>query len=89
MKKIKKVKYGTRFVKLFKKLPKTIKLLAIKKEKIFKEDVFDPILKTHKLDGELKGYYSFSVNYSYRIVFTFENGNVIVFTDIGDHSVYS
>lgn len=36
---------------------------------IFKEDVFDKRLKTHRLKGNLKEYYAFSVTYSDRIVF--------------------
>jgi len=36
---------------------------------IFKEDVFDKRLKTHRLKGNLKEYYAFSISYSDRIVF--------------------
>jgi mRNA-degrading endonuclease YafQ of YafQ-DinJ toxin-antitoxin module len=57
------------FVKQFRKLSKRIQLLAHEKESIFKEDLFDPRLKTHKLKGVMETRWSFSVNHQYRIVF--------------------
>ena len=39
----------------------------------FKEDVFDKRLKTHRLKGNLKEYYAFSISYSDRIVFKIIN----------------
>ena len=45
-------------------------------------------LKVHKLTGRLAGRYSFSVNYRYRIVFSYITKDVAVFLAIGDHDVY-
>jgi len=36
------------------------------------QDAFDPLLKTHKLRGQLEGLWSCWVEYDCRIVFTFE-----------------
>ncbi|MDP2396642.1 MAG: type II toxin-antitoxin system mRNA interferase toxin, RelE/StbE family [bacterium] len=36
---------------------------------IFKNDAFDESLKTHKLSGNLKDYYSFRITYKDRIKF--------------------
>jgi len=82
-----KVRYTPRFVKHFRKIPSNIQKLVIKKEKIFKKDCFSPALKTHKLSGNLSGFYSFSISYSYRVVFSLETDG-IVFIDIGTHSIY-
>lgn len=80
--------YSDRFAKDYKKLPKHIKSLAEEKEKIFRRDQSDPRLKTHKLRGKLRKYYSFSVNYQYRIVFHFKSDIDIIFDTIGTHEVY-
>ena len=51
----------------------------------FKDDPFTPGLKTHKLSGKLKDYWSFSVEYDLRIVFYFADKVKIIFVDIGTH----
>ena len=84
----KQVLYTRQFVKKFKKLPPKIKKLAINKEKVFKQDITHPSLKTHKLSGQLSSFFAFSINYSHRILFTIENDQTIVFINIGTHSIY-
>ncbi len=88
MMKINKIFYSSHFEKQFKKLPKYIKLKAVEKEKIFRNDCFDVQLSTHKLNGVLDGFWSFSINYSYRIIFEFIDSENILFTDVGTHSIY-
>lgn len=80
--------YSDRFAKDYKKLPKNIKLLAEKREEIFRQNLSDPRLKTHKLKGKLRKYHSFSVNYQYRIVFHFKSDTDIIFDTTGTHEVY-
>jgi len=48
-----------------------------------------PSLRLHKLQGNLKEYYSISINMQYRVVINFiiEDGKII-FIDIGEHEVY-
>jgi addiction module RelE/StbE family toxin len=53
-------------------------------------DPFSPSLKTHKLQGELKGLWACSVEYDCRIVFQFEKFDgeteeAIVLIDVGSH----
>ena len=78
------------FEKSFEKLPQNIQLLAVKKIVLFKANQFNPCLKTHKLKGELQNFYSFSVNYQYRILFEFldKNKNEALFYDVGTHEIY-
>jgi len=83
-----KITYSSHFAKAFKNLPEEVKEQAILREKIFREDCFDARLKTHKLKGDLKEYWSFSINYSYRILFEFQDDGVVGFVDVGPHSIY-
>ena len=91
-----RIYYLPKFAKQYKKLPLAIKIQAEKKEKIFRKNPFDKSLKTHKLKGELEGFWSFSVNYSYRIIFDFlprrkagKDEKTVRFYFVGDHSVYN
>lgn len=83
-----KIIYSPRFAKLYKKLPKRIKLLAEGREEVFRQNPFASILKTHKLKGELKDFYSFSISYNWRIVFHFEDKDTVVFDNVGTHMIY-
>lgn len=75
------------FEKSFLRLPRSIQLQAKKKYLLFREDIYHPSLKTHKLKGDLVGLYAFSVNYAYRIVFAIK-AERIVLLDIGTHTIY-
>lgn len=74
---------------MYKKLPERIKMLAEEKEPIFRSNPFDNRLLTHKLGGRLKKYWAFSIDYHYRIIFSFEAGNEIRFHAIGTHKIYN
>ncbi len=84
----KQILYSRQFVKKIKKLPSRIQQLAIKKEKMFKQDISHPGLKTHKLSGKLSSCFSFSVSHPHRILFIIENNQTVVFINIGTHSIY-
>ena len=83
----KTVYYAPSFIRHFKNLPNDLQKEVSAKEKLFRKNPFNPQLKTHKLTGRLGKYYSFSVTYHYRILFAIEK-RVIVFIDIGTHSIY-
>lgn len=76
------------FEKNYKNLPKKIKLLLQKKEDLFRKNPYNPSLKTHHLGGLLKDLSSFSVNYSYRVLFRFIDKERVIFYDVGTHSIY-
>jgi len=59
-----------KFAKEYIKLTTKIKLQAEKKELIFRKNPRHSRLKTHKLIGKLKEYWSFSIDYQYRIYFS-------------------
>ena len=56
-----------------------------KLKKLIKNNPFDPNLKTHKLSGTLSGYWAFSIDYYYRIIFRFSGDQIVIFITIGSH----
>lgn len=83
-----KIYYSSKFAKEYKRLPKKVKLLAEKKEVIFRKNPFEARLKTHKLSGKLKDYYSFSIDYQTRIIFEVIDKNTVWFHSVGTHEIY-
>jgi addiction module RelE/StbE family toxin len=90
--KIKKVVFDASFERKFTAYKKRLSKKELKKLKeriiIFKNNPFDPRLKTHKLKGRLKDYWVFAISYSDRIIFRFLEKERVFFIDIGDHSIY-
>jgi len=82
------IEYSPKFIRQFKKLPKEIKESALKCEKLFRENLFNPKLKTHKLHGTMKEYWAFSISFNYRIGFTFIDTDFVHFHAIGSHDIY-
>ena len=83
-----KVHSTSEFEKSFRHLPVEIQGLAVKKDLLFRQDAFALRLRTHKLRGELEGYWAYSVNGHYRVLFRFLNENEVVYYDIGTHDIY-
>lgn len=83
------IDYSPEFKRLFKKLPRELKLKAFEKEKIFRKNCFDSSLKTHKLSGRLTGQLAFWIDYRNRIIFSQIGPNLIRFHSIGNHDIYN
>lgn len=83
-----KIYYSSKFYKEYRKLPKEIKILAEKQEKIFRKDPFNSKLKTHHLTGKLKDFLAFSIDYKYRIIFEFAGKDIVWFHSVGTHDIY-
>jgi mRNA-degrading endonuclease YafQ of YafQ-DinJ toxin-antitoxin module len=76
------------FLKAYKKKIKYNSFLKdkfIERFEIFRNNPFDARLKTHKLTGDLKDLYSFSIDYDNRVIFSFFTDNKVIFEDIGNH----
>ena len=80
--------YKPSFIRQFDDLPKLLQDEVLETIDIFSHDPQSPSLRVHKLKGRLRGFWSFSVNYRYRIVFFYERKNKAVLVMVGDHSVY-
>ena len=76
------------FTRAFKKLPGRIQRLAVRKDEQFQHNPFSSQLETHKLKGELVGFWSYSVNDAYRVLFRFIADTVVLYYDIGTHDIY-
>jgi mRNA-degrading endonuclease YafQ of YafQ-DinJ toxin-antitoxin module len=86
--KITSIKISSQYKKSFRKFPFRIGEKAIFKIKVFKENSFDPRLKTHSLSGKEKECWAFWVDYHYRIKFIFLSDEEVLFLDIGTHEIY-
>ena len=76
------------FRKAFKRKVRGNKVLEVRfRERIaiFQTNPFDPRLKTHRLSGQLKDLWNFSVDYDMRVVFSFIDPSRALFVDIGSH----
>lgn len=76
------------FDRQYKKLPKNVKDAAKEKEWIFRENPFDIRLRTHKLHGEEKDMWAFSITHTHRIKFIFITDESVLFLEIGTHGIY-
>lgn len=85
---INKIYPTAHFIKAYKSLHEEIKVRSKHREKIFKANPFDSRLKTHRLKGKLKDYWSYSVDYQYRILFRFIDNETVLYHDIGTHDIY-
>lgn len=75
--------FSKKFNKLTRKRPQILHHFS-EKLKIFRENPRHPSLKTHKLSGNLKDCYAFSVEKDCRAIFSWE-GDEVEFVLIGKH----
>ncbi len=80
--------YSSHFLRSLKKLPKNVKEEVSEREAMFRKNCFDPRLKTHKLSGHLKEFWSFSLTTSFRVMFAIKDDGIVSFMDVGDHDIY-
>ena len=85
---IKEIHYSRKFIKELKKLPKEIVDIAVKKERVFRENPLHPSLRLHELHGKFKGLWSISITSNYRIIFERMKDGNILFISIGKHDIY-
>jgi len=83
-----KIIFPHKFITQFEELDEKIKDLAERKIDIFKENPKHHSLKTHKLNGRLVEFFSFSIDVKFRIVFEYGNKNTVHFLKIGNHDIY-
>ncbi len=87
--KVNKIYYSSYFARTFQCLPKSIRKKALKEEKKFRENCFHEQLQTRHLQQVTPGYWIFSIDQSYRILFEFwRDSGTVGFIDVADHSIY-
>ena len=82
------ISLSPQFRKQFRKLEKLLQEEILEKIELFKDNKSNKQLKVHKLKGRLKGRYSFSVNYQFRIVFMYISKQEVILLAVGYHEVY-
>ena len=82
-----KIVYSARFLRSFKKMNAELVDKVVQKVVLFQQDIYHPMLRTHKLNGKMKEQWSFSVNHDLRIIFELDN-EAAIFLDIGNHDIY-
>ena len=83
-----KINISPRFKRAYKKLPLHIQNDFDKKIKLFIKNPNDPILKTHKLKGNLQTCLAFRLCDGYRILFEFSKSDAVDLLSIGPHDHY-
>ena len=76
------------YSRLYRKQTAEIRKKIAEREPIFKADVYDPRLNTHKLHGRLRHLWSYSIDLRHRIVFKFIGPASVLYIEVGDHAVY-
>lgn len=81
------IEYSRRFVKELRRAPRKIQIAFRDRLIIFIEDPAHPLLRVHKLTGELGDFFSFNITGDWRAVYEkLENGEIILFIMLGTHS---
>lgn len=83
--KVIEVEYSAKFLKSAKKLSDKLFQKAEEREKIFKNNPFDPRLDTHKLHGKERKHWAYWINKKYRVKFLFLDGDRVLYINIGTH----
>ena len=81
-----KLAYTERFKKAFNTLTNNEQIQFQNKMKLFVENVLHPSLRTKKIKGQ-KDLYESSINMDIRIIWYFENEELIILVDIGHHDI--
>ena len=82
------IDYKPTFIRQYACFENLLKEEIKEKIELFKNEKNHKQLKVHKLKGKLSNYFSFSVNYKYRIVFVYQSKSRVALLAIGDHAVY-
>ena len=80
--------FTPKFVRQWKKLSPDLQVEVEMCLQKLEQNPRDKSLKAHKLTGKLGRFMSCSVNYRYRVVFTWDDKNTIAILKVGDHSIY-
>ena len=80
--------YTPKFIRQWKKLPPALQDEVEECLQLLKANPKQATLRTHKLTGHLRRFYSCSVNYRYRVIFEWDDSRTIALLAVGDHAVY-
>ena len=81
-----KISYTKKFEKNYKQLSKNEQKILKEKIKLLIENPMHPSLRTKKIQGT-DNFMEFSLNMSIRVIWYYENDNIILMLDIGHHDI--
>mgnify|MGYP001565228965 FL=1 len=82
------VGFTPEFFRILKKLAPQLQELAFKRIELFRSRGNHQRLKVHKLHGKYAGFFAFSIDRKYRIMFEWVSADEAKLHTIGDHSIY-
>lgn len=77
--------YTEEFTERYEELLLAIKKKAERREKLFRENPYNPLLHTEKLHPKDREVWSFRIDENYRILFRFKDSNTVYFLTVGPH----
>ena len=80
------VRFHSRFLKVFGKLPPAIQNKFLARLSLFQREPFHPLLNNHSVDAAYPRWRSMNVTGDYRALFELVSEDTIVFMKIGTHS---
>jgi len=80
------VRYHSRFLRVFRKLPAPIQNKFFVRLSLFQREPFHPLLNNHSVDAAYPRWRSINVTGDYRALFEVASDGTIVFMKIGTHS---
>jgi toxin HigB-1 len=82
------VSLAPQFSRKFKKLDPHLKEEVRDRISQFSENPEHPSLRAHPLKANLKGVFSFSINYKIRVLYQYLSEDEVVLLTVGSHDVY-
>ncbi|MDO8408251.1 MAG: type II toxin-antitoxin system mRNA interferase toxin, RelE/StbE family [bacterium] len=82
------VGFTPEFFRHLKKLSLQLQALSFERIDLFRDKSNHRRLKVHKLHGKYQGFFGFSVDRKYRIMFEWISKNEARLHTVGDHSIY-
>lgn len=79
-----RVVYGNNFLKAVSDLPKKIQIKLDSLISYLTQDPFHPLLHSKPLSGNLAGSYSFRITRDWRVIFIFEEIDIIKLIKVGN-----
>ncbi len=78
--------FSKRFKKQYKKLPPKLQKQTKNRIELWQEQPDNPILRRHKLEGELNNFYSINISGDLRALYEVIDNDIYIYEMIGSHS---
>ncbi|TSA44013.1 hypothetical protein D4R49_00985 [bacterium] len=82
------VGFTPEFFRRLKKLTPQLREIAFERIELFRNRANHQRLEVHKLHGEYKGFFGFSIDRRNRIMFEWVSDTEVILHTVGDHSIY-